>query len=220
LPDLLGGSSISLRYLLFTNFLVRGARVLDQWIATNLSAACRSFKRTAPFLALAPPASMSLKIDGKPVDAKQASIRGLLESGTSRIMISGAPELRGGLLGEIAQWCLAGDLLPNVAIPLWLDRDFLASCKDGSGLFEKARNLFKLSIETEASADFFSLLISRRRVVLIVPDLPKTDLRAMAELMTATFPSGACLFLGTDQAPHGLLISFAQIQVEAVRAKH
>jgi hypothetical protein len=219
LPDWLGGSSISPRYLLFTNFLVRGARVLDQWIAANLPAARRSFERTAPSLAPAPVASMSLKIDGKPADATQASIRGLLESGASRIMILGAPELRSGLLGRIARWCLAGELLPNVMLPLWFDRDLLASCKDGKELFEKARNLFKLSVETEVSADFFSLLISRRRVALIVPDLSKTDTRAMAELMTMAFPSGACLFLGADEAPKGLLMSFAQIEVEAVGAK-
>jgi len=111
-------------------------------------------------------------------------------------------------------------LLPQVALPLWLDRDLLASCKDSNELFEKARNLFQLSIETEASADFFSLLISRRRVVLIVPDLSQTDTRAMAELMTATFPSGACLFLGADEAPRGLLMSFAQIEVEAAPGAH
>ena len=213
LPDWLGGSSVSPRYLLLTNLLIRSGRVLDQWIAAQLPAARRHFERTPRFRGPAP--AMSLKIDGKAADATPASMRGLLDSGTHRFMILGAPDLRVGLLGEIARWCLAGNLLPNVALPLCLDRDLLASCKDGNELLVKTSNLLKLSLETEPGAEFFSSLISRRRLVLIVPDLSGTDVRAVAELIAVTFPPEACLFLGADTAPQELLFSVAQIEVEA-----
>jgi hypothetical protein len=213
LPDWLGGSSVSPRYLLLTNFLIRSGRVLDQWIAAQLPAARRHLERTPRFRGPAPP--MSLKIDGKATDATPAPMRGLLHSGTHRFMILGAPDLRVGLLGEIARWCLAGNLLPHVALPLCLDRDLLASCKDGNELLVKTSNLLKLSLETELGAEFFSSLISRRRLVLIVPDLSGTDARTVAELIAVTFPPEACLFLGMGTAPQELLFSAAQIEVEA-----
>jgi hypothetical protein len=216
LPDWVGGLSISPRYLLLANLLVRSGRVLDHWIVANLPAARRGFERTAIFRA--PVAATTLMIDGTPADAAQASIRHLLESGTRRIMILGTHDTRVGLLAQIARWCFAGDLLPKAAFPLWLDRDLLASCKNRDELFEKSKNLFNLSIDTQISGDFFSLLISKRRIVLFVVDLCKADTRVMTDLMAAAFPSEACLFVGTDETPRELLITFAQVKVTAAPA--
>jgi hypothetical protein len=212
LPGWLGGFNLSLRYFFLTPLLVGRGRVLDAWIAARVEVTNQSLTRTG---VLREAGGFAIKSEGVAVgDPPEEALRRLMTGGTMRLVAFGSRKARARFFARVARLCLDKELiLATAALPLWLDREVLVSSEDGAALVEKARSLFMLLIGAEVSADLFKLLVARGRIVVLLPDLASAHGREGVELLAVSFPVGACLIMGFEAMPQGLLVGVSSVEV-------